>query len=92
MKVGDSLSNKIQKGIRESSYLAIILSPNSVNSPWVKRELNAALAGELDKKDIFILPIYFRQCEIPVFLKDRVYADFREDFNAGLIDLLARFN
>ncbi len=37
MLIGDSLLEKIQKGICEMEYLGIILSPNSVESEWVKR-------------------------------------------------------
>ena len=32
IKVGDSIVEKINKGISENDYLAIVLSPDSVNS------------------------------------------------------------
>jgi len=43
IKVGDSLIEKIQEGLDIHDYLAIILSPESVSSEWVKRELNSAV-------------------------------------------------
>ena len=90
MKVGDSLNKKIQVGISASSWLGIILTPNSVNSSWVEKELNAALIRELEKKDVFILPLLYIDCEIPLFLKDKIYADFRLSYEQGLEALLER--
>ena len=90
MKVGDSINKKIQEGISSAGWLAVILSPNSVKSPWVEREISAALVRELELKDVFVLPILHEDCEIPLFLRDKVYADFRQSFAEGLGMLLAR--
>jgi hypothetical protein len=90
LKVGDSLSTKIQQGIQESGWLAVILSKNSVASSWVTIELNAAMATELEKKQVFVLPILIEDCEIPLFLKDKLFADFRKNYPAGLAALLKR--
>jgi hypothetical protein len=90
MKVGDSINKKIQEGISSSGWLAIILSPNSVKSPWVERELNSALTRELESKEVFVLPILYQECEIPLFLKEKIYADFRGSFHDGIATLLAR--
>lgn len=86
--VGDSLIAKIESGISSSSYLAIVLSPNSVSSQWVREELNAGLIRQLRERRVFVLPILIEDCEIPVFLQDKRYADFREDYTSGLVDLL----
>jgi hypothetical protein len=48
-------------------WLAVILSRNSVRSPSVEREISAALVKELDLKDIFVLPVLYEECEIPLF-------------------------
>lgn len=88
IRVGDSLTQKIQEGIRESSFLAVVLTPNSVNSRWVQEELRAALAEEMRRGGKFVLPILHQQCEIPPFLSDRVYADFRADYARGFERLL----
>ena len=47
-----------------------------MRSSWVEKELNAALAIELERKDVFVLPLVIDDCDIPVFLKDKLYADF----------------
>ena len=35
LKIGDSLIEKIRQGIDEMEYVGVVLSPNSVESPWV---------------------------------------------------------
>jgi len=42
IRVGESITWKIDEGIRENEYLSIVMSPESVNSEWVKTELGAA--------------------------------------------------
>ncbi len=89
MQVGDSLRDKIQQGISEAGWLLVVLSPHSVQSKWVRVELNAGLARELEAGSVFVLPILLASCEIPPFLQDKLYADFR-DYESGLEALLKR--
>lgn len=43
MNVGDSLIHKIGTGIEDMEYLGVILSPASVRSEWVQREVEKHL-------------------------------------------------
>jgi hypothetical protein len=88
MTVGDSLTKKIQEGIKSSSYLAVVLSPNSVDSKWVKIELQAAMNREIVDRSMTILPVLYRPCKLPAFLRDKVYADFHSNYSKGLEQLL----
>lgn len=90
LKVGDSLSERIERGISQSGWLAIVVSKNSSNSDWVQKELRAAQARELRDKSVFVLPIIIDDCEIPLFLLDKLYADFRASYDQGLEALLKR--
>lgn len=90
LQVGDSLTSKIGEGIKESGWLAVILSKNSIKSAWVEKELNAGLATELEKRQVYVLPILIEDCEIPIFLKDKLFADFRHNYSNGLSSLLRR--
>ena len=90
MRIGDSLNKKIQQGISSSGCLGIVLSPDSVASPWVEKELNAALELELERQSVFVLPLFYRECKIPLFLRDKVYADFRYSYEVGLGALLRK--
>jgi hypothetical protein len=83
INIGDSLQEKIGSAIENSDYIGVVLSSNSINSEWVKRELQIALQKELKAKKALVLPILIERVEIPPFLKDKLYADFTdpEDFD-----------
>ncbi|MGA8598474.1 MAG: toll/interleukin-1 receptor domain-containing protein [Bryobacteraceae bacterium] len=88
LSVGDSLIDKIQKAIEGSSALLVVLSKASVESEWCKKELSSGLIRELEEKRVVLLPILLEDCKIPLFLKDKVYADFRNNFDDGLRKVL----
>jgi hypothetical protein len=88
IRVGDSLLQKIEYGITNTSYLVVILSNNSVSSAWVQEELRAALTRQLAERKTIVLPVLLDDCEIPLFLRDKKYADFRKDHDFGLENLV----
>ena len=91
LKIGDSLVDKINYGIKSQDFLITVLSKSSVKSEWVRRELNAALIKELQERRVVILPIVIEDCDIPPLLSDKVYADFRGSYLSGLNKLLDAF-
>lgn len=94
LRVGDSILRRIESAIQEADALIVVLSKTSVKSEWCRKELTAGLITELEAKSIFVLPIVIEACSIPLFLKDKLYADFRKDKDKALRDLLeatARF-
>lgn len=88
MKVGDSLIEKISEGISRMEYLGAILSKNSVESVWVKKEIAIAMTEEIKGQRVKVLPILFEDCNIPPFLRDKIYADFRGVYIKGYKALL----
>lgn len=88
LKAGDSIINKVQEAVEGSSALLIMLSKASVESEWCKKELTAGLFRELDEKRVVVVPVLLEDCKIPLFLKDKMYADFRTDFDEGMHTLL----
>lgn len=88
LNVGDSILNRVQNAIQESSALLVILSKASVQSEWCKKELSAGLMRELDEKRVVVLPVLVEDCEIPVFLREKMYADLRKGFKQGLRSIL----
>lgn len=84
IKVGESITWKIEEGIKTNEFLGIVLSPEALKSEWVKSELDAAWFKQMETKKIVVLPIYHRDCEIPLLLRARKYADFRTGFEDGL--------
>lgn len=88
INVGDLLIDKIQKGLTDSSFLIVVLSKSSVESEWCKRELNSGLIREIESKRVVILPVIVDDCEVPMLLKEKRYADFKDEFEAGYQDLI----
>ncbi len=78
MKIGDSLIQKIRDAIDNVEYFAVILSPNSVNAPWVVNELDVAMNHQISGRNIKVLPIMLKECEPPGFLVGKFYGDFKD--------------
>jgi len=88
LNVGDSIIDKIQEAIQESDALIIVISSSSMKSEWCKKELSAGFLRELEEKRVIVLPLLLEECEMPIFLKGKQYADFRDDFDKGLMKIL----
>lgn len=84
LRVGDSLLDRIQAALGEASAILVVLSRASVASEWCRRELNAGLIRELEERRIVILPLLIEDCDIPLFLRDKYRADFRDSVDEGL--------
>jgi len=90
LRVGDSIIRKIEEGLDESAGLIVVLSPASVRSKWVREELNAILQQQIDVSQVLILPVLYRHCELPPFLRDKLYADFTGEFDRAIETLVKR--
>lgn len=88
LKVGDSIVEKINEGLYESNYLAVILSKSSVTKPWCKREIESALHRQLHDNSIKLLPILIEDCNIPLLISDILWADFRHSFDTGFEQII----
>ncbi|MBP9092721.1 toll/interleukin-1 receptor domain-containing protein [bacterium] len=92
IQLGDSLTAKIEEGLEHCQYVGVILSPQSINSAWVKQELEIAITKQLDRNSVVVLPLLLENCNVPAFLKGKLYADFTEPdkFEESLNKLLQR--
>jgi hypothetical protein len=73
MLPGDSLVDKIfEDGIKEAKTVIVVLSNISVNKPWVKEELNAAVVKKINNR-CKLIPVVIDNCEIPEALKSTVW-------------------
>ena len=88
LNVGDSIIQRVQDAITESDALLVILSKASIESEWCKKELNSGLIRELDEKRIVVLPVLIENCDIPLFLREKMYADLRNDFDNGIKSIM----
>lgn len=51
---GDSLRQKIDKGLEDCTHFLVLLTPQSINKPWVNAEMDAALVQKLNDQCKFL--------------------------------------
>ena len=57
LKIGDRFRSKIDEAIRLYDKLLLVLSENSVKSPWVEAEVEAAFEKERKQKRTMLFPV-----------------------------------
>lgn len=73
MLPGDSLVDKIfEEGLKDASAVVVVLSRNSVDKPWVREELNAAVVKRLNTGSKLI-PVVIDDCAVPEVLKSTLW-------------------
>lgn len=92
LNIGDSLIQMISDAIETSEYFAVVVSSHSVESKWVLKELQIAMTEEIEGQRVVVLPLLVDDCDLPAFLTDKVYADFRspDQYEDGLRRVLRR--
>jgi hypothetical protein len=83
IRVGESLQERIGVALHKNDFMVVVLSPSSVNSKWVQKELAEAMNREIREKRVVVLPVIARTCRIPVFLTDKKYADFTKESDSA---------
>lgn len=92
IKLGDPILDSIEEGLEASDYCLALISNNSVNSGWVKKELRMAVNKEIEVDKAFILPIKIDDCMVPKFLQTKKYVTLNksrsnlEEIAASVID------
>lgn len=87
--VGDSIPEKVAQGLADSDYFLIAVSEKSVESDWVKKELNGALVNEVERRKVHVLPLKLDSSKMPIAIADKKYADFSKSYKSGLSELVA---
>ena len=81
---GDIWTQQIENGITQSDHVLVALSPDSVNSKWVSREI---IYAESQGKDI--IPVLYKSCEIPIAIINKQYVDFsKKTFDVAFTNLI----
>lgn len=91
LRVGDSFLQRLSEAIGKTDFFGVVLSHSSISSSWVQKELQIAMNEEIKGRKIKVLPILLEKCEMPGFLRDKVFADFTDpaDFGNSLSQLLS---
>jgi predicted nucleotide-binding protein len=75
LRIGDSLTQSIEKGLSESDFAVVVLSPSFFNKSWPQKELDALAAGERQKGVPRILPVWHDVTASEVRKQNPVLAD-----------------
>ncbi|MFN0102978.1 MAG: toll/interleukin-1 receptor domain-containing protein [Bryobacteraceae bacterium] len=75
MNPGDSMVDKIfEEGLKDCQAIVVVLSEHSVQSKWVREELNAAVVRKIEKATRLI-PVRLDRCEVPECLRATIWQD-----------------
>ncbi|GAB5512195.1 MAG: hypothetical protein Rhims3KO_35960 [Hyphomicrobiales bacterium] len=88
LNAGDSLIEKIEEALGYADAILVLLSKYSTESEWCKKELRSGLIRELEEKSVLVIPIVLDDCEIPLFLREKLWIDFRKNKDEQLALLL----
>lgn len=80
IRPGDLFAEAIEEGLKSSETIAIIVSPEAMNLGWVKAEYYRAVSLAIkENPPQRIIPLLLCDAELPGFLKDRQWVDFRDE-------------
>ena len=89
IRPGESWVSAIERGLRESSHVVVLLTPAALASKWVKKETDVAIAQER-KGRIQVIPLDLERCKVPLLLSSYQMVSFRRGYDAGLKQLADR--
>lgn len=75
---GAPIVSEIKNHIHKSDYVLLFLSPNSLKSKWVFKEIYETLYLEIKQKEVKLIPLVIKKCNIPEAISSRLYIDFAE--------------
>ncbi|TEU18356.1 MAG: TIR domain-containing protein [Anaerolineales bacterium] len=88
IRPGESWVRAIERGLAESSHMVVVLTPAALESPWVKKETEVAIARER-RGLIQVIPLALdvQPWEVPPLLSSYQMVSFRPDYDVGLSHL-----
>jgi hypothetical protein len=88
---GDALSHRLSETLAQSKVVIVVVTQNSLNSRWLKFELNKA-TERMVQGQCRVIPALKGAVELPPELRSVIYADFRRSFAEGIAGILRALN
>ena len=90
IKLGEDIIFAIEKSLRSSRHILLVLSPAALRSEWVALELSISLYRDPSAAARAIIPILREDCEIPLTISRLRFLDARvdEDFESQVRHLV----
>lgn len=86
---GETFVDAIERGLGSTTHFVIVMSPDAVESNWVKLELNTAIRLERDGQ-LEISPILYRECRAPLLLGNFQWLTY-DGSDRGVVQQLLRW-
>ena len=78
IRPGGDWVSAIEGGLEESSHMVVVLTPAMLESEWVKKETDIAIAREREGH-MQVIPLDVEPCEVPLLLSSYQMVSFRDD-------------
>jgi HJR/Mrr/RecB family endonuclease len=90
INVGDSIIQRINRGVLYSDFFLFIISRNTRRLLWPNQELRLALSHQFTTMRAFVIPIRIDDAPVPSEIANVHFLDLWRDYDSGLRDLLER--
>src|SRR5664279_1674436 len=87
IRPGDSIYDNVADALEKSRYVGVVLGNNFADSRWASDEMKQALSRERKINQTVVLPLLCGAAEVPAFLDDKLYLDFRTGYYCALLRL-----
>lgn len=85
---GESIPREIERAVGSARKIGIVCTPQSLERPWVKKEMDAGHTREGQGEGDILVPIRLEPCELPPLLAPKNWCDFANNFDRGLQDVV----
>ena len=80
IRPGDLFAEALEEALENCRAIALIISPEAVDSGWVKEEYYRAVSLSKSKQlPMQMIPVILREADVPGFAKSRNWVDFRDE-------------
>jgi hypothetical protein len=91
VNVGNNYTTQILSAIHDTDFYVIFISKHSVNSTWVKAELDFALRERIERSRLIIIPVKLDDAEMPITLTNITFLDARFSIGAAAKELVEKY-
>lgn len=84
----DTLRTNLQNRLDASDYFIVLISKNALHSNWIQYELKTAISNDWSQREIMVLPIKIKPCNMPTYLNKIPWIDLTKNFDNGLVKLI----
>ncbi len=84
---GEKWATAVSRGLDESGIFVLLLTPEAVNSHWVRHETDVAVELE-HEEEMRLIPLQVRPCQLPALWRAYQRIAWRGGYEAGLAQLM----